>query len=322
MRASRGGNGSARSLRPSSVMRPCASIAPSSCSNAFASAERGLRRRIEERQLAGIAGAPLRQIEHEGRQIGRENFRPRIGLERAGLRLVPQPVADARLGAAGAAAALVGGGARDAHGFQPRQADIRLVARHARQAAVDDDAHAFDGERGFRNRGRQHHLAAARRRRRNGAILLARIERAVKRDDVDGFVGDALLEQRLGAADFAPRPAGTPAASRSRRASARSTASATWLLDARARDRGRDSASRPERRGPRFRPPARRRAAPRRARRRASPTSPGFSGPRAGPAARRAPAPARDRHRASVHGIRRTARRRCRRARDRRAPAA
>ena len=81
MRASRGGSGSARSLRPSSVMRPCASMAPSSRSSALASLERGLRRRIEKRELARIAGAPLRQIEHEGRQIGRQNFRPRIGLQ-------------------------------------------------------------------------------------------------------------------------------------------------------------------------------------------------------------------------------------------------
>ena len=168
----------------------------------FGLTQRGLRRRIEEGKLARIADAPLRQIEQEGRQVGGENFRPRIGLERAGLRLVPQPIADARLGAAGAAAALVGGGARDAHGFQPRQTDIRLVARHARQAAVDDHAHAFDGERSLGNRCRQHHLAPPRRRRCDGAVLLACIERAKERDDIDARVVDAFFQKRRAAADF------------------------------------------------------------------------------------------------------------------------
>ena len=197
-----------------------------------------------KRELAWIGDAPLRQIEHEGRQIGGQNFRPRVRLQRSGLRLVPQPVADAGLGAAGAAAALVGGGARDAHGFQPRQPDIRLVARHARQAAVDHDAHAFDGERGLGDRRRQHHLAPAGRRRRNGAVLLARIERAKERDDIDASVVDALLEQRLGAADFGRRPAGTPAPSLARRAKRARRRRPLGLRCARA-DRGRDSASRP-----------------------------------------------------------------------------
>jgi len=40
-------------------------------------------------------------------------------------------------------------------------------------------------------------------RRRNGAVLLARIERAEQSHDIDVAVRDALLEQRLGAADFA-----------------------------------------------------------------------------------------------------------------------
>ena len=142
------------------------------------------------------------EIEHETGQIGGQDFRPVGGFERRGLRLVPQPVADAGLGAPGAAAALVGGGARDAHGFEPRQAHVGLVARHPRQPAIDHDAHALDGQRGLGDRGRQHDLAPARRRRRNGAVLHLGIERAVERDDVDRRIGDALAQQRLGAADF------------------------------------------------------------------------------------------------------------------------
>ncbi len=84
---------------------------------------------------------------------------------------------------------------------------------------------------------------------------------------------DALLEQRLGAADF-----GGARQEHQQRAGFRAQARAArhpppGARSARA-DRGRDSASRPRRRGLRSRPPAHCRAAPPRARRRASPTSP------------------------------------------------
>ena len=273
MRASRGGSGSARSLRPSSVMRPCASIAPSSRSSALRLGQRAGRRRIEKRERAGIGRAPLRQIEQQARQIGGQDFRPRIGFERRGLRLVPQPVADAGLGAAGAAAALVGGGARHPHGLEPRQADVGLVARHAREPAVDHDAHALDGERGLGDRGRQHHLAPARRRRRNRAILGLRVERAVQRHDVDRGIVDALLQQRLGAADF--RRARQEHQHRAGIGAQRARHRVGHLpLDRRARVAAEIARLDRQTRGLRFRPPARRRAASRPARRRASPTSP------------------------------------------------
>ena len=202
IRASRGGSASARRLLPSSVMRPSASSAPSSRSRLTRLLPRRRRRRIEERQLRRIGDAPLRQIEHQRRQIGAEDFRLGVGRERRGLRLVPQPVADAGLDAAGAAAALIDRGARGAHGFQPRQPDIRLVARHPREPAIDHDPHALDGQRGLRDRGRQHHLAPALRRRRNRAVLHGGIERAEQRHDLDRRVLHALGQLALGAADF------------------------------------------------------------------------------------------------------------------------
>ncbi len=144
----------------------------------------------------------MREIQHQRRQIGAENFGLGIGRQRRGLRFVPQPVAYAGLGAAGAAAALVDRGARGAHGFQPRQADIGLIARHPRHAGIHHDANAFDGQRGLRDRGRQHDLALAFRRRRNGAILHAGIERTEQRHDLDAGIVDAFAEKILGAADF------------------------------------------------------------------------------------------------------------------------
>ena len=147
----------------------------------FCLGQRRSRRRIEEGERFRRA-APGREIEREGRQIGGKDFRPGIGFERGGLRLVPQPVADARLGAPGAAAALIRRRARHPHGFKPRDPDVGLVARHPRETRIDDDAHALDGDRGFRDRGRQHDLAPAGRGRRDGAVLLLAAERAVKRN--------------------------------------------------------------------------------------------------------------------------------------------
>src|SRR4051794_29026621 len=93
--------------------------------------ECALRRRIEERQrLRGCA--PRREIEHEAGEVGRENFRPGVRLERSGLRLVPQAVGNAWSGTACTPAPLVGGGTRDAYGLESCEPDIRLVPRHPR----------------------------------------------------------------------------------------------------------------------------------------------------------------------------------------------
>ena len=234
--------------------------------------QRARGRRIEKRERRGIGRAPLRQIEQQARQIGGEDFRPRIGFERRGLRLVPQPVADAGLGAAGAAAALIGCGARHPHGLEPGDADVGLVARHARKPAVDDDAHALDGERGFGDRGREHHLAPAlwarAKSRDPGSARRARRRASPRRPRDRRSAPSAAF--RCGG--FPPAPAGTPAPSPARRAARappHRRPGARWARGC----RGRDSASRPETPGLRFRPPAHRRAALRPARRRASPTS-------------------------------------------------
>src|SRR5580658_10741324 len=92
--------------------------------------ESGARWRIEECELFGCA-APGCKVQGEGRQIGGEDFGLGKRFERNGLRLVPEPVADSRLGPARASAALIGRGTRDPHGFEPRQLDVWLVARNA-----------------------------------------------------------------------------------------------------------------------------------------------------------------------------------------------
>ena len=220
-----------------------------SASSAFASASAG---RGGGSRNASVAGSATPQCARSSTKPERSAARISgvlDGVERRGLRLVPQPVADAGLGAPGAAAALVGGGARHPHGLEPRQADVRLVARHAREPAVDHDAHALDGERGLGDRGREHDLAAAGRRRRDRAVLHVGIERAIERDDVDRRIG-----RRARAA--ASRCGGFRRARQEHQHRARLGAQRPRhrVGDLRARwaraDRGRDSASRPETRGP------------------------------------------------------------------------
>ena len=87
---------------------------------------------------------------------------------------------------------------RHAHGLQPRDAGCRLVFRQPRQAAIDDDAHAVDGDRGLGDRGGQHHLAPPCRRRPDRGVLRLAVEIAVERHDVD--VGADAARQPLGGA--------------------------------------------------------------------------------------------------------------------------
>ena len=269
MRASRGGSGRRRNCRPSSVMRPL-SVDGAECGKQRSClGERGTRRRIEEGELVGV-GAPGGEIEREGGQIGGEDFRTRERFERRGLRLVPQPVADARLGAPGATAALIRRRARHPHGVEPRHADIGLVARHARQPAVDDDAHALDGDRGFGNRSRQHDFAAAGRGRCDGAVLLVAAERAIERRRYR-----SRHRHGLAAASWVRRISAAPGQKCEQRAPLGAHRPHDRVGDLRL-DRPRVAADIAglDRKGAalRFRLPARRRGARRRARRRSSPT--------------------------------------------------
>ena len=117
-------------------------------------------------------------------------------------RLVPQPIADARPGSASTAAALIGGCARDAHGFEPRHAGARFVTRHALLAAVDDDAHAVDRDRGLRDCCRQHDPAAAIARRPDRLALDGAIEAAMQLDHIECGCGEPVRQALARAADL------------------------------------------------------------------------------------------------------------------------
>ena len=137
---------------------------------------------VEPQQIAlGAAGTPGRAVQQQPGEIGREDGRLGKRLQRAGAGLLPEAVADTRLGAAGTPAPLIGGGAAHPHRLQAGQSETRLVARDPGEAAVDDDADPFDRQRRFGDRGRQHDLADARGRRRHRLILRPAIHRGEKR---------------------------------------------------------------------------------------------------------------------------------------------
>ena len=132
---------------------------------------------------SGSRAPPLREVEHELGEIGFQDFRPVVFGQRRRLRLVPQPVAHAGLRAPRAAASLVGRCARDLHRLEPGEARRGLVARNPGEPGIDDDPHALDGQRGLRDRCRQHHLAHALGGGLDRRILFASRQRAVERGD-------------------------------------------------------------------------------------------------------------------------------------------
>ena len=112
MCASRTGRASRRIAAPAvgdaARRRRCASSARSS---ARASASAGAGGGSRKARLARIGDAEGGAVEQQAGQVGLEDFRRREGRQRRRLLGAPQPDRDARLRAAGAAGALVGGGA-------------------------------------------------------------------------------------------------------------------------------------------------------------------------------------------------------------------
>ena len=178
--------------------------------------ERGARRRIEKGELRRIGDAPEGAVERETGKIGGENFRRGVGLKAAVRGLLPQPIANAWLRAPRAPASLVGVGSADAHCLESSEADVGLIDRNAHEPAVDDDAHALDGQRGLGDRGGEHDLAPPRRRGGDGEILRAAVERAIERRNVDVRALDARFQGSRRRAGFRPAPAGRRGSSRFR----------------------------------------------------------------------------------------------------------
>ena len=202
-------------------------------------------------------------------------------------RLGPQSVAHAGRRAAGAAAALVGRRARDAHGLEPAHAARGIEALATLEPRVDDDAHAVDGEAGLGDVGRDDDLAASPRRRPQRRVLRRGVEIAVQRQHRAAIVRRRCRRARRRRGGSPPRPAGTTSTSPGCASSARSTMRRRAARSARASDGAGARARRVvrsdvEHAARRTHDRARRRARAPAHRRRASPTSPAAAGRRAG----------------------------------------
>ncbi len=159
--------------------------------------EGGRRRRIEEGQLRGVFGPPAGEVQGEAGEVGLEDLRAAEGDQGAGLRLIPEPVADPGLGAPRPSPALVGGRPGHAHGLQADKAAGRIEPRHAGQPAVHHHPHALDGQAGLGDRGGQHHLAPPFRRGGDRARLLGEVQGPVERREIHRRVADTLGQQPL-----------------------------------------------------------------------------------------------------------------------------
>ena len=115
-------------------------------------------------------------------------------------RLRPQAVTDARSQTAGTPHALRRHVHADGHRFEMTQARALVEDKGSAQAAVNNDANAFDGERSLGNRSGKHHLPFSFCRRHDGATLLCRREIAIEREDRDSL--SCTFLQHLGASHY------------------------------------------------------------------------------------------------------------------------
>ena len=182
--ASRGCIASSSMRRPSAVMRPSRSSAPSASSRSRPCASAPGGGAIEPAQRGR---SPCGELERELRELDLRDFRRAIGVEAFALR--PEAQADAGTETSRAAGALIGGRLRDRDGFEARETRIRIEARFAREAGVDDGAHAGQRQARFGDVRREHDAARAGLRGRERGVLLGERELAVQGDDFDCRAG-------------------------------------------------------------------------------------------------------------------------------------
>ncbi len=134
-------------------------------------AQGGGRRRIEPRQLGGVAHPVQREVERQAAQVGIEDLGSRCRNQAGLLRGAPAADRHARRRAARASATLVRRRPGDPHRLESRHAGARRMARHPLQPAIHHHPDPLDRERGLGHVGGQHHLAPSRRSRRDRRVL-------------------------------------------------------------------------------------------------------------------------------------------------------
>ncbi len=147
--------------------------------------ERRGGRWIEPGERRGVPAPPAREFERKRGEVGFEDLGGRLREQRGLRRLAPEPIAPAGRRAAGAAATLVGGGTRDAHGFEAAHPRCRIEQLPSLESGVHDDTHAVDREAGLGDVGRDDDLAAPVRIRPQGGVLRRGRQLAVQRQHAE-----------------------------------------------------------------------------------------------------------------------------------------
>ncbi len=133
--------------------------------------ERRCRWRVDPAQVTRVAHARDREFEGEGGEVGLEDLCTGARWQRRVLVFRPEPVADARCHAPGAARPLRGRGLRHADRRQARHPGTRIEAGHARETGVHHRAHPLDRQAGLRDRRGEHHLPGSGGRGRERLVL-------------------------------------------------------------------------------------------------------------------------------------------------------
>src|SRR5271155_213607 len=116
--------------------------------------------------------------------------------------LRPQPIAISFVETAGASAALTRRSLRYFPGHQPAHAGDRIEFRVAAHTSVDNDANAGDGEAGFRDAGRKHHLAFSVARWSERRVLRRSRQLAIQRQYLYRGIETGFLQRVLHAANL------------------------------------------------------------------------------------------------------------------------
>ena len=156
--------------------------------------------RLDPGESFEIVDAAGLEREQRAAEFEPADFGQRLRRALVVLALGPEPDAVARRGAARATEPLLGRGAADLFDEERVDPAMGIEPRHARQAAVDDDAHAVDGQRGFGDVGRDDDFSLL--ARRDGGVLLGGRKFAVQRMKREIARGKAVPQRVERALDF------------------------------------------------------------------------------------------------------------------------
>ena len=166
----------------------------------FGRLDGGLGRRLEPAKAPDVGLAPCLQSQHGRGQVGPLDLGGVEGRSASVLTLGPEPQAASRSQPAGSTGPLGGRRATDLAQFQAVEPTGRVVRGEPGQAAVDDGAHALDGQRGLGDVGREDDLAPI--RRLQGPVLFVARQAPMQRQDEQILTDRDRFQPASGAADL------------------------------------------------------------------------------------------------------------------------